>query len=85
MIDDEKPRKRRGGKKWRGSFRYRNMKERLAASEFQKYQNRLAFGEDAEKEYNSTGEGFGMVGMAGKIKIDRKEKKQKLTKKQQLQ
>lgn len=55
--------------------RYRNMKDRLAASEFQKYQNRLAFGQDAEKEYNSTGEGFGMVGMAGKIKIERKEKK----------
>lgn len=51
------------------------MKDRLAASEFQKYQNRLAFGQDAEKEYNSTGEGFGMVGMAGKIKIERKEKK----------
>lgn len=58
------------------------MQERLAASEFQKYQNRLGFGEQAEKEYDLTGEGFGMVNMAGKIKIDRKEKKTKLTKKQ---
>ena len=60
------------------------MKERLDNSEFKKYANRLKFGEEAEVEFRSTGEGFGMIGSAGKVKITRKEKKQQLTKKQQL-
>jgi hypothetical protein len=45
VIADEKPKKKRGGKKLILKIRYRNMKERLGASEFKKYQNRLAFGE----------------------------------------
>ncbi len=57
------------------------MKERLGNSEFKKYSNRLKFGEEAEKEFRSTGEGFGMIGQAGKVKITRKERKIKLTKK----
>ncbi len=56
-------------------FRYRNMKERLDKSEFKKYINRLKFGEEAEQEFRSTGEGFGMIGATGKLKISKKEKK----------
>ena len=51
------------------------MKERLEKSEFKKYINRLNFGEEAEKEFRSTGEGFGMIGSTGKLKITKKERR----------
>jgi len=66
---DDKPKKRRGGK------RYRKMKEKMA-SEIRKYANRLKFGEEAEDEFRETGHGFGMLGSAGiakvKLKINKK-------------
>ena len=34
-----------------------------------KYFNRMKFGDEAEVEYRQTGEGFGMIGQAGKIKL----------------
>lgn len=37
-IPDERPRKKRGGK------RFRNMKERMALTEVRKYKNRMSFG-----------------------------------------
>ena len=56
------------------------MKERLQKSEFKKYINRLKFGEEAEKEFRATGEGFGLVGNSRKLKISKKDKKIQLTK-----
>ncbi len=42
---DDKPKKRRGGKK------YRNLKEKTAMTEFRKQANRLAFGEQVIKSF----------------------------------
>ena len=39
------------------------MKAKLALTEMRKFKNRLKFGPDAEKEYDYTGEGFGMLGV----------------------
>jgi U4/U6 small nuclear ribonucleoprotein PRP31 len=75
---DDKPKKRRGGKK------YRNLKEKTAMTEFRKQANRLAFGEKGEAEYRESGVGFGMMGASGqgKVRVQVKDKKINLTKKQ---
>jgi U4/U6 small nuclear ribonucleoprotein PRP31 len=72
---DDKPKKRRGGK------RYRQMKERLGLTDLRKEANRLKFGEDGEEEFRSTGQGFGMLGKAGigKVKVTTKNNKVKLS------
>jgi len=75
---DDKPKKKRGGKK------YRNLKEKTAMTEFRKQANRLAFGEKGEAEYRESGVGFGMLGASGqgKVKVQVKDRKINLTKKQ---
>jgi U4/U6 small nuclear ribonucleoprotein PRP31 len=72
---DDKPKKRRGGK------RYRQMKERMGLTDLRKEANRLKFGEDGEEEFRSTGQGFGMLGKAGigKVKVTAKNNKVKLS------
>lgn len=42
----------------------------------------MKFGDEAEQEFRQTGEGFGMLGATGKVKLDHKDKKIKLTQKQ---
>lgn len=60
---DDKPKKKRGGK------RYRKQKERMAVSEMHKYANRLKFGAEGEQEYAETGIGFGMLSQGiGKVR-----------------
>jgi len=76
-IPDDKPRKRRGGKK------YRNMKAKMAMSEVRKFQNRINFGEEAQQEYRDTGIGMGLLGKnIGKVRVNIKNNKMQLTKKQ---
>mmetsp|Transcript_7800 Transcript_7800/g.7046 ORF Transcript_7800/g.7046 Transcript_7800/m.7046 type:complete len:102 (+) Transcript_7800:222-527(+) len=60
---DDKPKKRRGGK------RYRRMKEKYGQTELQKYRNRLKFGEDGEEQYGLEGAGLGMIGKSGIAKV----------------
>jgi len=75
---DDKPRRKRGGKK------YRNLKEKTAMTEFRKQANRMKFGADAEDEYRESGVGFGMLGDTGlgKVKVQVKDRKINLSKKQ---
>jgi len=75
---DDKPKKRRGGKK------YRNLKEKTAMTEFRKQANRLAFGEKGEDEFRESGVGFGMMGASGqgKVRVQVKNQKINLSKKQ---
>jgi len=70
------PRKKRGGK------RYRKQKELYKATELQKQKNRLPFGTKAEVTDDFTGEGYGMLGVAGGGRLAvKKENKQKLSQK----
>ena len=76
---DEKPKRRRGGKK------FRNLKERTAMTEMRKYQQRLHFDvNNPEAEKGFTGKGQGMLTQQhlGKLKIEKKKLSVKLTKKQ---
>ncbi|CEL98412.1 unnamed protein product [Vitrella brassicaformis CCMP3155] len=71
-LPDEKPKARRGGRK------YRRMKEKYGMSEFRKQANRLKFGPDAEEEYGLKGKGLGMLGQStgfGKLKLEQKKAK----------
>jgi len=56
---DDKPRKRRGGK------RMRSIKKRYELTEMRKMKNRMKFGTDEEKEYRETGKGYGQLGVGG--------------------
>eukprot|EP00382_Lankesteria_abbotti_P001936 CAMPEP_0113844740 /NCGR_PEP_ID=MMETSP0372-20130328/392_1 /TAXON_ID=340204 /ORGANISM="Lankesteria abbotti" /LENGTH=470 /DNA_ID=CAMNT_0000813751 /DNA_START=46 /DNA_END=1458 /DNA_ORIENTATION=+ /assembly_acc=CAM_ASM_000359 len=83
-IPDEKPRVRRGGK------RYRRMKEKYSQSEFMKEANRMKFGTEAEDEFGlNSGKGFGMLGKStgmGKLSLQAKQgQKLHLSKKRQQQ
>jgi U4/U6 small nuclear ribonucleoprotein PRP31 len=63
---DDKPKKRRGG------ARLRKNKEEKEITEVMKAKNRLLFGKEGEIEYGLTGQGFGMLGVAGtnpKVKV----------------
>jgi len=77
---DEKPRKRRGGK------RMRNLKAKYAMTEVRKWANRMKFGEDAQQEFRETGHGFGMLGKdgSGKVRITKKAQKILPNKKQKI-
>jgi len=78
---DDKPKRRRGGKK------YRNLKEKTAMTEFRRQANRMKFGAEGEEEYRDTGVGFGMLGNSGlgKVKVQVKDRKINLTKKQKIE
>jgi len=56
---DDRPRKRRGGR------RVRKLKEKFAMTEMRKQANRMQFGIEEQKEFRSTGATLGMLGMAG--------------------
>ena len=60
---EDKPKKRRGGK------RHRKDKDKYGQTELRKLQNRLAFGEEGEEEFRMTGKGFGMLGNSGISKV----------------
>ena len=55
---DDKPSKKRGGKRVRG------IKKKFELTEVRKLKNRMKFGEP-EAEYRDTGVGFGMLGVGG--------------------
>mmetsp|Transcript_23198 Transcript_23198/g.36446 ORF Transcript_23198/g.36446 Transcript_23198/m.36446 type:complete len:222 (+) Transcript_23198:43-708(+) len=57
-VPEEKPRKRRGGK------RYRKQRERMKVTELMKQKNRMVFGK-AQSTNEYTGEDFGMIGVSG--------------------
>lgn len=79
IMEDEKPKRRRGGKK------YRKMKERLGLTDMRKLQNRVLMDpNNPQAEDIETGIGFGMLGQGdtGRLRIDAKKQKQNLTKKQ---
>eukprot|EP00727_Mastigamoeba_balamuthi_P010842 m51a1_g6380 hypothetical protein (529) ;mRNA; r:148459-150435 len=59
---DEKPKKRRGGK------RTRRLKDRYEMTELRRQQNRMVFG-TAEEEFRETGVGFGMLGKEGSGRV----------------
>ena len=73
---EEKPKRRRAGKRLTG------FRRRLQMTEFRKYENRMAFGPEAQEEYRDTGRTFGMLGVkgTGKLKVSAK-KDQKILKK----
>lgn len=75
-VPDDKPRKKRGGKK------YRNLRAKLAMTEVRKFQNRLNFGPEGEDEYRESGKGYGMLGApgTGKVKLAVKDTKVSLSK-----
>jgi RNA processing factor Prp31 len=56
---DEKPRRKRGGK------RARSIKEKYALTEMRMMKNRMKFGAEAEIEYRETGKGLGLLGVGG--------------------
>jgi U4/U6 small nuclear ribonucleoprotein PRP31 len=73
---DEKPRKKRGGKKTR------NMREKYAMTMHRKMANTMTFGPEAQQEHTQTGHGFGLIGMAGSGNLKGPAKKeQKILKK----
>ncbi|KAH3746030.1 U4/U6 small nuclear ribonucleoprotein Prp31 [Pelomyxa schiedti] len=59
---DDKPKKRRGGK------RVRKLKERFAVTEVRKQANRIPFG-GVEETFRESGKGFGMLGLSGSGKL----------------
>jgi U4/U6 small nuclear ribonucleoprotein PRP31 len=70
---DDKPRRKRGGRK------YRKQKELTRMTELAKQKNRMIFGQ-AEITDDYTGEGYGMIGVAGSgtLRTQRSKNKQKL-------
>ena len=77
---DDKPRRKRGGK------RTRSIKKRYELTEIRMLKNRMKFGVEGENEYRDTGEGFGMLklgGEGGRLKVNPKMNKI-VTKKQKL-
>ncbi|KAM3135730.1 hypothetical protein pb186bvf_012127 [Paramecium bursaria] len=67
-VPDENKKKKRGGR------RYRALKEKKAQTEIRKFQNRLKFGAEAEKEIDNTGKGLGMLSQGiGKVKLQTKQ------------
>ncbi len=77
---DEKPRRKRGGK------RARSIKEKYALTEMRMMKNRMKFGAEAEIEYRETGKGLGLLGVGGTgSKLKTVAKVQKInTKKQKM-
>lgn len=78
-IPDEKPKRRRGGKK------YRKIKERMGLTDTRQLKNRLMFGTDFSQDINLNGkEDMGMLGQkyVGKLRVNKRIQKMKLTQKQ---
>jgi U4/U6 small nuclear ribonucleoprotein PRP31 len=73
---EDKPKKRRAGKRLTG------FRRRVQMTEFRKLENRMTFGPDAQEEYRDTGKTFGMLGVkgTGKLKVNAK-KDQKILRK----
>eukprot|EP00742_Colponemidia_sp_Colp-10_P004566 GILJ01004873.1.p1 GENE.GILJ01004873.1~~GILJ01004873.1.p1 ORF type:complete len:472 (+),score=60.90 GILJ01004873.1:38-1453(+) len=80
-VPDDKPRKKRGGK------RVRRQKEKYVMTEMRKQQNRMTFGVEEEADFRSSGKGFGMIGASGsgRIRVQVKEQKHLLVKKRPSQ
>ena len=79
-VPDEKPKRRRGGKK------YRKIKERMGLTDTRQLKNRLKFGTDFSQDMNLNGkEDMGMLGqkyVGGKLRVNKRIQKMKLTQKQ---
>lgn len=79
-VPDEKPKRRRGGKK------YRKIKERMGLTDTRQLKNRLKFGTDFSQDVDLNGnEDRGMLGQkyaGGKLRVSKKIQKMKLTQKQ---
>lgn len=78
---DEKPRRKRGGK------RMRSLKLRMEQTEVNKLKNRMKFGPDQEVEFRETGKGYGLLGVGGaggKVKVAVSKGQKINTKKQKL-
>lgn len=77
---DDKPRRKRGGK------RMRSIKQRYELTEMRQAKNRMKFGTEGEIEYRESGKGYGMLGVGGTgSKIKMAQKVQKInTKKQKM-
>jgi len=77
---DDKPSKKRGGKRVRG------IKKKFELTEVRKLKNRMKFGEP-EAEYRDTGIGFGMLGVGGigsSLRVTINKKNKIITKKQKM-
>ena len=77
---DDKPSKKRGGKRVRG------IKKKFELTEVRKLKNRMKFGEP-EAEYRDTGIGFGMLGVGGidsSLRVAINKNKKIITKKQKM-
>ena len=78
---DDKPRRKRGGK------RMRSINQRYALTELRAMKNRMKFGEEGQVEYRESGKGFGMLkigGVGSKMKVSARKqnintKKQKIS------
>jgi U4/U6 small nuclear ribonucleoprotein PRP31 len=78
---DDKPRRKRGGK------RLRSQKQIYMMTELRQMKNRMKFGEEAEVEYRGTGKGFGIIGVGGngsKLKVSTKQQKINTKKQKQV-
>lgn len=78
---DDKPRRKRGGKRARG------LKKRYEQTEIRLLKNRMKFGPEGEMEFRDTGEGFGMLkanGIGSRIKTTKDTSQKIVTKKQKL-
>lgn len=60
---DDKPKKKRGGK------RMRAIKQKYEMTELRKHLNRIPFGLDAQQEFRDTGKTLGMLGLTGGGKV----------------
>ena len=77
QFDDNKPKRRRGGKK------YRKMRERLGLTDVRTMKNRMLMDPlNGQVEDDVTGEGFGMLGQqgSGKLRVDKKKQKINMSK-----
>ena len=76
---DDKPKRRRGGKK------YRKLKEKTQLTQIRKLKNRVTFNGEAQYEDYQTGKSFGQLkkSFIGNLKVEKKKQKQNLTQKQQ--
>ena len=77
---DDKPSKKRGGKRVRG------IKKKFELTEVRKLKNRMKFGEP-EAEYRDTGKGFGMLGIGGigsTLRLNLNKDNKIITKKQKM-
>jgi U4/U6 small nuclear ribonucleoprotein PRP31 len=77
---DDKPSRKRGGKRVRG------IKRKFELTEVRKLKNRMKFGEP-EAEYRDTGKGFGMLGIGGigsTLRLNLNKDNKIITKKQKM-